>query len=166
MRALLAFWQARRGPHSQPPRTSFLAEELMPWWPDLVLHDVVAGPAGPRFRFRVQGTRVEQIDRGQFTGRFLDEVVAPARHGIVLEGYHRCLEARAPVYTVREAHDRIGRPVVFERLILPLGPDGAPPSQLLVCLMVHSDGAYFEREGVIRDEAWPAAYLVRAIITP
>ena len=164
LRSLYNFWQERRGGRSQPDRASFLPEELAPWWPDLIIYDVVPFSAGPRFRFRLQGTRVVQSDGADFTGRYLDEVMLPPFRIGMLAAYQRSVSERAPVYTVRDCHDRSGRPVVFERLILPLGPDGARPTQLLTCLLAHAYGAYFERHGISRDDDHPPEFLVRAII--
>lgn len=164
LRALYNFWQERRGSRSQPDRASFLPEELKPWWPDLIIYDVVPFSAGPRYRFRLQGTRVVQSDGADFTGRYLDDVMPPPFRFGMLAAYHRAVNERAPVYTVRDSQDRAGRPVVFERLILPLGPDGAAPKQLLTGLLAHAYGAYFERYSIMRDVEQPPDFLVRAII--
>jgi hypothetical protein len=167
LRALLALWRAAAAAagRATPRRADLLPEAMARWWPDLAVYDVVADEAGIRMRFRLQGERVANADGGTFTGRFLDETLPAAQVDGIMAGYCAVFAARAPVYAARHTHDRLGRAVVFERLIMPFGEADGPPAHMITALLVHAHGAYFERADIISHVGEPSAeYLVRAVL--
>jgi len=120
-RALFDWWSGLLAGRDMPVRGDFLAEELVPWWPDLILYDAVPSDGASRFRFRVHGANAVSSDGGNFTGRFLDEVM-PAHLAEPILGCYRAVERRRlPLYS--QGHWRSPQDYVvgFERLILPFG---------------------------------------------
>ncbi len=122
-RTLFDWWAALLAGRAMPVRGDFLAEELAPWWPDLILYEAVPAEGASRFRFRVHGANAVTSDGGNFTGRYLDEVI-PAHLATPILSCYRAVERRQlPLYSQghwRSAQDYV---VGFERLILPFGAD-------------------------------------------
>ncbi len=132
-RALFDWWVAKRGAQPMPMRGGYHAEELAAWWPDLILYDVENDGGKSRLRFRVHGDNAVRADGGNFTGRFLDEVLAPESIRLILDCYAAVLETRKPLYTRSHRFSREGHNIGFERLLLPFG-DG-PVLQVLAYLV-------------------------------
>ena len=138
-RALFDWWAAKRGAQAMPARRDYFAEELSTWWPDLILYDVENTAGASRLRFRVHGDNAVRADGGNFTGRFLDEVLPPESTDLILSCYAAVLATRLPLYTRSHRFSREGHNIGFERLLLPFG-DG-PVDQVLAYL-VRIAGAY------------------------
>lgn len=121
-RALLDWWNAARGVRAMPAREDFHAEDLAPWWADLILYEVETAPDGTRlFRFRVHGTNAIQADGANHTGRHLAEVIPPAYRDTTLDCYEAAAERGRPLYSRGHRIMRSGVRMNFERLLLPLG---------------------------------------------
>ncbi|MBI3506133.1 MAG: PAS domain-containing protein [Proteobacteria bacterium] len=120
-RALFDWWDTRRGARALPTRRDFFAEELVSWWPDLVFYDVERDGGASRFRFRVHGDNAAVADGGNFTGRFLDEVLPPESANQILHCYAAVLSTKLPLYSRSHRFSRDGHNIGFERLLLPFG---------------------------------------------
>lgn len=81
-------------------------------------------------------------------GRPLDEYLGP-RGAIVLPVYYRCIERALPAYTIFMYHDVAGRPVAYERLLLPFATDGRITDVLASHNNISEDGK-FEANNLIR----------------
>jgi hypothetical protein len=136
-RALYDWWATKRGARTLPTRGDFLAEELVPWWPDLVFYEIERGSGAPRFRFRVHGDNAAIADGGNFTGRFLDEVLPRESANQVLDCYNAVFRAQLPLYSRSHRFSRDGHNIGFERLLLPFG-DG--PVQHILAYLVRVAG--------------------------
>jgi hypothetical protein len=135
-RALFDWWASRLAGRAMPLRRDFLAEELAPWWPDLILYDVERADGASRFRFRVHGANAVISDGGNFTGRHLDEVM-PAHMSQPIVGCYRAVEQmRLPLYSQGHRPTVQGYNVAFERLIVPFGAGDV--EQLLAFLVRRS----------------------------
>lgn len=121
-RALYDWWRARRGPRDMPARADFLAEELVAWWPDLILYEVERDANGKRlFRFRVHGSNAVQADGINYTGRHLTEVIPPAYSQAIVDCYEAAIARRRPFYSTGHRTMKSGLLMSFERLLLPFG---------------------------------------------
>lgn len=144
-RALFDWWSGLLAGRAMPVRGDFLAEELAPWWPDLIFYDAVPSDGTSRFRFRVHGANAVSSDGGNFTGRFLDEVM-PAHLAEPILGCYRAVERRRlALYSQghwRSAQDYV---VGFERLILPFGAERL--EHALAFLVRHESGRRSGEDG-------------------
>ena len=120
-RALFDWWAGRLAGRAMPSRRDFLAEELAAWWPDLILYDVERDGGGSRLRFRVHGNNAAVADGGNFTGRYLDEVLPRESASQILDCYSAVLSTKLPLYSRSHRFSRDGHNIGFERLLLAFG---------------------------------------------
>lgn len=117
--ALRAFWEAKRGGRALPERRDFLAEEFRPWFGHLCIVKM-EGPAA-RLRVTLAGVEVVRYYGRDLTGRYLDEEMAAAGFGWVIESYRECARAAAPRYVEVPALSFNGTVMPLARLMLPCG---------------------------------------------
>jgi len=130
-----AYWHCKGGGKSMPSRGDLDPLEIPRLLPSLFLVDVVPGDRR-RFRFRLVGTRIAQLE-GEITNKFLDELVPPetamARH------YEDTAEGR--IYVRRETlrwHPRERAHVNYDVLLLPLSRDEATIDMLFGFCAYHT----------------------------
>ena len=73
LRALFGYWREKRGDGTMPARADLDPLEIPTLLPIVGLVDVLDG--GARFRYRLVGTEIVDVDGHDATGRFLDEVL-------------------------------------------------------------------------------------------
>ena len=145
--SLLRLWEERRGTRTLPCRRDFLAEELKPWMGHLAIVSVRDGPK--RFFVELAGEKVVQYDGANFTGKFLEDAVAPHAAAALVAPYDAAIESRRPVYCRVAAGPLRDRNVSVDRLVLPCGTDGETIDRFIVAIYVPN----FERlNGSIHDE--------------
>ena len=123
LRALFDYWQRKRGDREMPARGDIDPVEIPPLLPILGLVDVLDG--GARFRYRLMGTELVQIDGRDYTGRFLDEVLPEGDYADYVIGLFReTATERRPLYSESDfvGDRRVERKV--RRLLMPLSDDG------------------------------------------
>lgn len=100
---------------------------------------------GPRFRYRLMGTRVAAAFQGDLTGRYVGDVHTADAAAAMLAYLMGVVESRRP-------HFRIGRPTAWpiaefltlERLYMPLARDGADVDMILgFTVFLKKDGSEF-----------------------
>ena len=123
LKEVYAYWLTKRGSMIAPPRSALRSEELALLLPDVTLLKAVGDP--PRFRCRLCGTRVAEAYGEDVTGKFLDEIdLGSARAGIIGLCIKVVTECRPLVARVRYTKQRDGRPIEYERILLPVSDDG------------------------------------------
>jgi hypothetical protein len=143
--SLYRLWESKLTGRLMPARRDFLAEDFAPWMPNLAISDVEAGPR--RYRLRLVGTGINEYDGADYTGRYLDEVLAPSVKVTILAQFDRCADGGVPM-PVRYRGEFQGSPVAIDKLFLPLSSDGRTVDKLLVCIYAKYDWAkYAWREG-------------------
>ena len=142
-RWLLKIWHKEKGSHRIPLWRDVIAEELSRVAAQLSILQVVGFEGAARFLICFHGDLIAQAyGSADCRGKHLDEFV-PAETSGHLAPYHRALESGQPVYTIHQLSDREGRPVNYERLLLPYGRDGQTVDHILVMFeFVCADGAY------------------------
>lgn len=125
---LYAYWQAKRGAAFAPSRTAIDPAELRDLLPYIVLADVVGTP--PRFRIRLAGTHVVEAYGEEITGRFADELDFNGIGPEVLAALQAVVRSGRPGLVRRDFVKQDGRPLRYERLVLPLSSDGATVDML------------------------------------
>lgn len=132
--ALYQLWRERRGERKFPARRDFDVQDLAPWLGDLELIEIVECGERTRYRYRLVGTNITQIDGIDATGHFADEVFTDNYPHVICE-YEQVLRTGAPCLRQRRASpSRLGFDMVYHKLVLPLASDGANIDMLLVHL--------------------------------
>jgi hypothetical protein len=131
----LRCWESLYAKHARlPRRQEFDPLDLsLPIWPHLYLVDVVRGAedSQPRFRMRLLGGRVVEIERTR-RGQYLDELMAAPRYEAAVQQYRDCLEGRIAIRkSSLEWEDAYKRHIAYHVLLLPFSDDGARVDHLL-----------------------------------
>lgn len=129
-RQLFALWQQKRGNRRIPSRADFDPLELKMMLPRLMLIEVVDDP--PDFRYRLAGTASRDLTGLDWTGHSILDLV-PEQHGCLL---WNCLcdmqQDLQPQYIDLSVISRMGEPLRYRVLRLPLGNDGETMDMVLV----------------------------------
>lgn len=102
----------------------------------------------PRITFERESAIMAAAYGEACKGRPLDEYLG-ARGAIVLPVYFRCIARALPAYTIFMYHDVAGRPVAYERLLLPFATDGCITDVLASHNNISEEGK-FEASNLIR----------------
>lgn len=123
-RQLHVYWLSKSPLGRLPGREHIDPLEMRYLLPHLLLVDVVGNDAGPRFRFRVCGTRnVERLGTDD-TGKWFEEAFEGDGLVEIQRAYAACVESREPQYDSVNARF-VGKEYVnYSRLICPLAADG------------------------------------------
>ena len=128
MRAVLAYWESKRGDLEMPPRAAIKPEEIGGALGRVNLIEVTHEPL--RFRFRLIGTHVVQSFGLDVTGLTVDELSPPDYAELLIRHFSEAVSAREPLLHVmrfleiRQAHE-------MHRLSLPLSDDGGHVDMLM-----------------------------------
>jgi len=134
LEALVRLWELRRpAPDLLPGRQHFDIPDLKPWLGWINICDVVQGPTR-RYRMRLIGSQVAEIEKGNNTGRFLDEVFPPHQYPVVQADYDLALKTKEPAMSRRMVPTSGGIPHMLTKLVLPLASDGRHIDKFLVLL--------------------------------
>ena len=163
-REILNSWirlQSARG--FAPGYDDFSAPHIDEEKPDLMDFRVVLNQGQPRFKILQQGSNVAKSFGVFGKGRFLDAVLGTSFTEISQMLYRECVFRGKPAYSISNVQDREGRPVDYERLLLPFC-DGARIDRVLASLKpISTDGA-FELSGLMAQNPLSRKYVVYAII--
>jgi hypothetical protein len=77
--------------------------------------------------------------------------------------YFECVERRVPVYSAFTVHDLQGRPVLYERLLLPFGNERGVEQMIASLKSICWDGG-FENRDLMRPQENDPVYVTRALI--
>lgn len=145
-RWLLKFWMRHRGMARVPCWQAVKPDDLASLADHLSFLDVI-GDRPPRFLIRYHGHLIAQASGAtDCRGRYLDEVIPAARRDDALAPYAQAVRSGAPAYTIQDLTDPAGRPIQFERLLLPFSRDGETVDRILAAYeFVSVDGAFDPR---------------------
>lgn len=161
-RWLFEHWNRLRGPDQLPASRRLVADDLTRMVDVLMFCDVVQNGSEPRLLIRFRGQRILET-YGECDGKFLDETLPDVSREATLAAYAQAIGERTPVYTVAQTFDPAGKPVDFERLLLPFSRDGGGVDRVLTALEWVSIEGAFERDELLRRQPAPR-YSVRARI--
>jgi hypothetical protein len=163
-RWLLNHWSRIRADKVLPAWQGLEADELVRMTENLTFSDVVQTTTGVRFLIRYHGERIAAAFGSNCRGRYLDEILPPAIREPALETYRHLLADRRPVYNVVDVNDRDGRPVHYERLLLPFGRDHETVDRVLASLETVSPDGAFEHRNLMNLPTLKADFAVCAVI--
>jgi hypothetical protein len=150
IRALHVYWTAKRGARAMPTRGDIDPSEIKALLPNLIIVDIEADPF--RVRYRLLGTKVVMESGNDFTGRYLDELIA-ADFDAPWEACYRLTWAdRMPVFGDTTVPTRDGGRFSYEFGIFPLGGGGSGVTQ---CVCVEDYGELNERLFELQERAQP-----------
>jgi hypothetical protein len=165
-RWLLTLWLRLRGERSLPRWSDFDINDLESCFDDLSILDVLVIDGATRLRIHDHGKNVGAMYRGQCAGKFLEETLPPAKIAQTLETYEYAASARLPVYTVSRVRDREDKPVLYERLLLPVSDFGERVFRIIAFLETISVDGAFERRDLMVEPKDAGGYLVKAVLRP
>lgn len=130
-RAIADYLAAKAPPGRLPGRQHIDPLELAAHLRFINLIDVVEGPDGLRFRFRLMGTEQVQANGRDFSGYFCDEILAPADLAWVTRRMTAAATTRRPDYAERVLPHPGRDHVRYRRVLFPLARDGRTVDMLL-----------------------------------
>lgn len=166
-RWLLKFWQRHLG-HQRVPRWQAVeAEDLSRLSDNLSFIDITGSGDDARFSIRAHGKMIATAyDSADCRGKHLNEMMPVNCRALALAAYRQTVENGCPVYTIQDVTDRNGRPVYFERLLLPFSRDGECVDRILASFeFISIDGA-FEKRALLLRQAAPPVMRLSVLIQP
>jgi len=95
VRRLHAWWTGARGDRALPDRRDFDPVEHVDLLPAVLISEAEGDPV--RIRYRLVGTRIAAVAGFDFTGRYLDELLADNTQEPWLDFYAMATETKLPV---------------------------------------------------------------------
>ncbi|HYL57295.1 MAG TPA: PAS domain-containing protein, partial [Candidatus Acidoferrales bacterium] len=92
---LLAYWRCKAGARAMPARADIDPLDLREHMGWMILTDVASSPL--RFRFRLIGAEVTRLVGRDSTGKFWDEIYAPAIYDATTAAMRWVVEHRRPL---------------------------------------------------------------------
>lgn len=128
--AVWRYWADRRGGARCPPRSAIDPLHIPALLPHIGLIDV--GGHGQRFRYRLVGTRLNQVFGHDFTGEYLDEAKGGPYGRFLHDLYGEAVRERRPVYVETVFSYRNDRHLTVRRVVLPLADTDDIPVGMLM----------------------------------
>jgi len=139
VRALHAYWDARRGSRPMPARRDLDPPLDIPLLlPHLFLVDVGAG--GASLTYRLFGTGMVRLFGRDLTGLPVGDGTLVEHLPEVQTRYARVVKSRTPFYHRARLYERTNDYARVERLILPLSTDGLAVDMLLGMTVREDEG--------------------------
>lgn len=132
---LLRYWQAKRGNRSMPARRDIAPYELKAHIGNICLIDVEHAPL--RLRYRLIGTRIVQVIGRDSTGKYYDEIYAPALLRGILASFEWIVAHRKPLRSFGQAFYPDRNFYEYEIVNLPLSDDDSVVNMVLGKLVFH-----------------------------
>jgi hypothetical protein len=129
IRALAAWWTSNRGASGLPDRRDFDPAAFKALMPNLVIAEVEPEPF--RIRYRLVGTRVAQFTGFDFTGRYLDELIALGSTSAWQNQYAAAFASRQPLYGSIAEPTTSGGTFTFEFGLFPVTLGGEAVEQFI-----------------------------------
>jgi hypothetical protein len=127
--ALNTWWTSNREAGGLPERRSFDPAAFKTLMPNLVVVEVEHDPF--RIRYRLVGTRVAQFTGFDFTGRYLDELIALGSTSEWQNQYAAACANRQPVFGAITEPTTSGGTFTFEFGLFPVSAGGATVGQFI-----------------------------------
>jgi hypothetical protein len=129
VRTLHEWWSANRGAAGIPDRSAFDLIEHRLLMPNVMISDVEPEPF--RIRYRLVGTRVVHNLGVDFTGRYLDELIAPDYQVPWVDYYRQVYADRQPLMGSVTEPTKSGSTFTYEFGIYPLAKGGTEVKQFI-----------------------------------
>lgn len=127
---LFEYWSAKCAGRAMPSRRDIDPAEMRTLLPHLQFVEMVDD--GQRFRYGLTGTAIVEAYGRELTGRFVDEVLPPARRPIAERHYRLIFETRRPIVVQNGYVTEQGAQMIVDRLLVPLSNDGVTVNLVLM----------------------------------
>ena len=130
LRRLYAYWRAKAGARPMPARKDFDPLEMKEWLGNLML---IEFPTGKfiEFRYRLEGTNIEQFYDARRTGRGVEAMTAESERKSVLPQWEIVFDQGRPAYYEADILSSEGKLARQIKLLLPLSEDGEHVNMIL-----------------------------------
>jgi hypothetical protein len=133
------YWLGIAPPGRLPGRQHFDPLDIAKLMARVWMLDVVPGRNGPRFRYRLVGTKEVEALQREVTGQFLDEAHPHVRES--RDGFRRFIDmAERGMATYRKGQALFSRHhdhQIIEDCMVPLARDGASVDMIAVCSVLY-----------------------------
>lgn len=149
-----------------PKFGEFQPERMSEEAADLVIYQVENDSSPPRVIIDSDGSRIANAyGKGGTSsiGESLADYIGPKLAPLVLPIYYECIERKMPVFTISRVVDSHGRPVDYERLLLPFSGD-IGVDRILASLKTISEEGSFEIRNLMRTNDALPVYRMRCVI--
>ncbi|MDF1748358.1 MAG: PAS domain-containing protein [Alphaproteobacteria bacterium] len=137
--ALLDYWNARRQGKEWPSRVSIMPWEIAPYLPNVVISEINIKTR--HVYYRLVGTKVAEMSRFDFTGRWLHEMqLASQETRIWDQAYAMIIETGSPVYGHTGIPISDGSEILVEEEF-GMFPLQVPNTEVFQCLALEDYGA-------------------------
>lgn len=143
-RALLNGWLQSSETKCPPTAADFHADRFQDKDGEFGFYEVVPQQDGSvRFRIDHDGRFLARAFGSSGRGQFMDDYIAPNLVPALLPAYRECASRGQPVYTVLKLRDEAGRPVSYQRLLLPFA-EASSVNRIMTSLKLVGEGGSFE----------------------
>ena len=126
LRSFMDFWRVKKGERRMPSMHELDLLEIPHLAGGLFIIDITYQDDQPvRFQYRHAGLDIVDTIGMEITGRFLDEIFPPENYKILVEDYQDAILHCQPSYMSFLEAPAPNAMILYERLLLPIGPDGA-----------------------------------------
>ncbi len=149
-----------------PKFGEFQPERMSEETADLVIYRVENDCNPPRVIIDSDGSRMANAYGKSGTssiGESLADYIGPKLAPLVLPVYYECIARKMPVFTISRVVDSHGRPVDYERLLLPFS-DATEVDRILASLKTISEEGSFEIRNLMRTNDALPIYRLRGVI--
>ena len=129
VREMHAWWAAHRGDFGVPDRSAFDPTRFARLLPNMIISEAESDPF--RIRYRLVGTKVQDVLNIDLTGRYLDEVVDEATSTPWQDYFAECYATRLPIFGEVTEATLSGGTFTFEYGIFPVTAGGSTVRQFL-----------------------------------
>lgn len=126
---LHSYWVGKIQGEEIPAKSDIDPIDVPKLLPYIFLVEVSRNPYD--FRYRLSGTAVDHLHNQVLTGKTVDEIESKEVAELVKQQYLSVVESRQPVCHINKIMAEDGKYWSYERLILPLSPDGKIVDMLL-----------------------------------
>ncbi len=126
-------------------------KHFLPW---ISLIDVRPGETGPEFTSRLIGTGIQSLFGRNITGKRMEELYEGEYLTMVRNVYSEITEAKHPQLWQCTAPVPDAKPLVYDRLILPLATDGKSVDMLMLVFAPRKGNRPVVRQPKTGESAW------------
>jgi hypothetical protein len=143
-RALLNAWLQLSETKSPPTAADFHADRFQDKDGEFGFYEVVPQQDGSaRFRIDHDSRFIARAFGSIGRGQFMDDYIAPNVAPVLIPSYRECASRGQPIYTVMKLRDEAGRPVSYQRLLLPFA-EASRVNRIMTSLKLVGEGGGFE----------------------
>jgi len=130
LQRLYAYWRSKAGTRRMPARKDLDPLEMKEWLGNLLLLEFPTGKF-IEFRYRLEGTNIEEFYDARRTGRGVEAMTAESERKSVLPQWEAVFDQACPAYYETDIWSSEGKLARQIKLLLPLSDDGEHVNMIL-----------------------------------